>query len=48
MSCQLAAERVWTEKSLVNEAERKYYESFSKVMFAPAPIDFVSCVLCLL
>lgn len=48
MSCQLAAERVWTDKSLVNDAERKYYESFStKVTSTSACIDFAWLCVCM-
>lgn len=31
MACPLAAERVWTEKAQYHDAEKKYYESLSKV-----------------
>lgn len=31
MACPLANERVWTDKHQYSEAERKYYESLSKV-----------------
>lgn len=32
MACPLAAERIWTEKSLFNDAERKYYEGGNKTV----------------
>lgn len=32
MACPLAAERIWTEKSLFSDAERKYYEGGNKTV----------------
>lgn len=32
MACPLAAERVWTEKAQYHDAEKKYFESLSKVI----------------
>lgn len=34
MACPLAAERVWTEKAQYHDAEKKYFENLSKVIFA--------------
>lgn len=46
MACQLAAERVWVEKSITNEAERKYHEGPSKVRVYSWHRLAWNCVVC--
>lgn len=31
MSCPLAQEKIWVDKPMYDEAERKYYEKLAKV-----------------
>lgn len=41
MACPLAAERVWTEKAQYHDAEKKYFENLSKVIFCILPVSAI-------